>query len=247
MLLKRKILAHVIACGMVFIPSFSQASSLKSLESHKNVDRSIQVTTFKGKNIISLLPLLHTWAAREFSQYPYFYSPPKDTIACPFDLILANSKDAVVILAKKGKKVVGMAALISFDSEPLHVSYFNQRYPHLLEQMKEKGFEPAKMLYAGYFLTDPACHNDSQVVQLVYENIVSFAKSLGKTQVCYMDDIGFPGHPKAATSQPIEPWRAVIQGFQTTGIQIPISWPTLDQTDDVKEIEHTLEFFVKDL
>jgi hypothetical protein len=205
------------------------------------------VYSVNGKNITSILPLLHDWAVRAFSQYPYLHSPPKEAIASPFDLLLVNSKDAPVLLAKKGEKIVGMAALISFDSEPLHSSYFNQPYPRLLEEMEAKGFDPSKMVYVGYFLAEPSYHNDEQVVQPVYEAIVNFAKSLGKTQICYTDDIGFPGHPAAATSQPIEPWGAVIQGVKATGVRIPISWPTLDATGNVKEIEHTLEFFVKDL
>jgi hypothetical protein len=211
-----------------------------------SVQPDIDIETYQKEHIIPLLPLLNTWADREFAHYPYLLSAPKDQIVCPSDIIFINAPDAMIALAKIQGEVVGMVAMISFDSPVVHALYFNRF--HLLQKIQALGFDPSQMLYAAYFLTAPEHHNDEAIVHALYNTLARFAHELGKTQVCFMEDVGEFPHPLKPTKKMyIEPWADVIQGSESMGLQIPITWPTLDAEGVVKDKEHTLEFFVKNV
>jgi len=243
MFLSRSFIAVLFVFGAVFSSSFLLAQ--KPITAEETNNSKIEIETYKSGSIIPLLPLLNEWAVREFAQYPYLYSASKDQVVCPSDILFVNSSDSMIGLAKKEGKVVGMVALICFDSPELHKMYFVQG--PLLDKFQKSGFDLSKMLYVGYFLTAPELHNDARVVHALYKRLADFAQEKGKTQICYMEDIGQPDHSKATKSVAIEPWGEVIHGFKRTGVQIGITWPTIGENDDIKEKEHTLEFFVKDL
>jgi hypothetical protein len=237
-------LAYSTVCATSFSFALEQPVASNLVQS----PASIEVTTYQKEEIIPLLTLLNDWIEREFSQYPYLYAAPEDRIIFPSDIILVNSKKALVALAKKEGSVVGMAAMISFDVDFLHTTYLDGLFPHLLENVRASGLDPSKMLYVDYFITEPAYHNDEQIVQSLYESIKGFAKSLGKTQVCFIQERGCPYHP-ACPKKPyhIEPWGEIIQGVQDPGIRSRSSWPTIDQSGNAKETEHSPEFFFIDL
>jgi hypothetical protein len=203
-------------------------------------DACISVESYQQERIVALLPLLNTWADREFSHYPYLLSSPKDQIVCPSDLVFVNSSDALITLAESQGHIVGMAAMISFDSPVLHAMYFDRF--RLFEKMQALGIDCTQMLYVAYFLTAPDCHNDPKVVKALYDRIVAFAQEKGKTQLCYMEDIGDPDHPYR-----IEPWGDVIDGCKSLKLQVRIAWPTQTLDGPAQDLQHTLEFFAKNL
>jgi len=229
----------------LLIAALFVSSNLLFAESNEGSD--IQINTYKKENIIPLLTTLQEWSVREFGKAPYFYAPPKENIVAPSDIFFVNGKDALIALAKKEDQVVGVISLIAFDALELQAQYFGQDtlgQVDLFHRIQKAGFDPSQILYVGYFLTAPECHNDHDVVQALYGACVDYAKQIGKTQICYMDDVGLPGAPPL--NDLIEPWGTVINGFKSTGVQISHSWPTKD-SDEVKEREHILEFYVKDL
>jgi hypothetical protein len=220
--------------------SFAQAQTLCS-----EMNPAVQIEAYQAEQIIPLLPMLNTWAEREFSRYPYLLSSPKDQIVCPSDLVFVNSSDAMIAVANNQGKMTGIAAMICFDSPALHSMYFGRF--HLIEKMQALGIDYSRMLYVAYFLTAPECHNDEHIVHALYSKVVDFAQQKGKSQLCFMDDIAQHDHPlKPIRKTFIEPWGAVICGFSSMNMQISIAWPTVDLDGTVKELEHTLEFFVKD-
>lgn len=233
----------------IFATSFSFAKESSVGNSFIPSNTLIEIATYQQEKIIPLLTMLNTWIEREFSQYPYLYAAPKDRIVFPSDLILVNSKEALIALAKKEDSIVGMAAMISFDWKALHEEmYLNVLFPGLLDSVRASGLDPSKMLYVDYFLTQPAYHNDEQIVQALYDSIKAFAKSLGKTQVCFIQEKGCPYYRACvANSYQIEPWDEVIEGIQSTGIRSRASWPSLDKLGNTVEREHMLEFFYIDL
>lgn len=226
---------------LISLFSFTQAQTLCA-----KTDPAVQIETYQAEQIVPLLPLLNTWAEREFSRYPYLLSSPKDQIVCPSDIIFVNSSDAMLALAKLQGKVVGMAAMISFDSPALHSMYF-ERF-HLMEKMQALDVDCSRMLYVAYFLTAPEFHNDNHIVHALFSKVVDFAHQKGKSHLCFMEDIAQHDHPlKPVRKTFIEPWGEVICGFTSMNLRINISWPTVDADGAVKELEHALEFFVKDL
>jgi hypothetical protein len=197
----------------------------------------IEVVLYRQEGIIPYLTTMYNWAVREFGQAPYLYAPPKEHLVSMSDLLLINSPKAALALAKKEGKIVGLVSFISFDAAELHSAYFTEH--DLLKKMRSSGFDPSRMLYVSSFLTAPEYHNDPAVVDALYATMINAAYEQGKSQLCYMEDIGY-----APTK--IEPWGVVIQNCKSTNIQVDISWPT-KQGNSSKELPHTLEFFVHNL
>lgn len=200
-------------------------------------ESSIEVTRYKQEAIIPYLTLMNEWDVREFGNEPYLYAPPKEQIVSLSDIILVNSNRAEVALARKDGKIVGMVTSVAFDVPELHGQYFFQQ--DLMAKMRSAGFEPGRMLYIGYFITAPEYHNDPAVVDALYASIVQHAYAEGRSELCYMEDI-------APAPTKVEPWGAVIHDLTSTKVQITIPWPT-KQGSTVKEMPHTLEFFVHKL
>ncbi len=242
--LTRKSFSGLLACLGLFSSSFLPAQE-RVTPSEKKIPNNVKVEMYSAGSIVPLLPMLNEWSVREFVHSPYRYSPSKNQIVSPTDIILVNSRDSLIALAKRDGRVVGIISLIPFDAPELQRMQFGQL--SVLEKIQASGFDPSKMIYAGYFLTAPDVHNDRQIVDALYQAMTNFALEKGKTQVCYMEDIGRLDPPNAENQSSIEPWGEVIKGFDSTGVQIGISWPTLEKDGSVKEMEHTLEFFVKDL
>ena len=197
----------------------------------------IEVVLYRQEKIIPHLTTMHNWSVREFGEAPYLYAPPKEHLICLSDLLFVNSPQAALALAKKEGKIIGLVSFISFDAPELHSVYFTKH--DLLRKMRSNGFDPSRMLYVSCFLTAPEYHNAPSVVDALYSSIINAAYEQGKSQLCYMEDIG-PGTTK------IEPWGVVIQNIKSTNIQVDISWPT-KQGNSSKEAPHTLEFFVHNL
>jgi hypothetical protein len=200
-------------------------------------ESNIEVTRYKQEAIIPYLTTLQSWSVREFGHAPYLYAPSKEQIVCISDVVLVNSNRAELALARKDGKLVGLVATVAFDVPELHGHYFFQH--DLINKMRSAGFEPGRMLYVAYFLTAPECHNDPAVVDALYASTVQHAYAEGKSELCYMEDIG-PAPTK------IEPWGAVIHDCTATKVQVVIPWSTKQGTQ-VKEVPHTLEFYVHKL
>lgn len=206
-------------------------------------EKAFELSSYSMEEIIPLLPLLQQWVVREFRQYPYLWAPANGEI-CEGNTMLLNEPKAQVVVVKDQGRVVGVAAGIPLDSFAM-IGYLGGRPCALME---EKGFDISRIFYMSYFLTDPEYRNNQQLVDLIYNDFVDFAYSVGKTQICYFEDCGNPESPlKPQNPIPIEPWGVLIHGFKSTGIKVGIAWQTLQPDGSSQEQAHTSEFFIKDL
>jgi len=208
-----------------------------------------ELSTYSTEQVEPLLSLLQDWGEREFIQYPYLWVPAKNEIFEAYAL-LTKEKNSLVTLVKYEDKIIAAAAGVPFDAERLQ-SLFNEEKGEmntLLEKVEQQGYNPAHIFYMSFFLTAPEYHNDQRLVELIYNQYVQFIHSIGKSQICYFDDLGKAKHPlKPEKPTPIEPWGCVISGFKSMNVKKEFSWPTLQQDGSVKEETHHLEFFIKDI
>ncbi|HEY2810718.1 MAG TPA: hypothetical protein VGJ00_04955 [Rhabdochlamydiaceae bacterium] len=211
----------------------------------KRTSAPISIETYQRENAIPLLPLLNSWEEREFSHYPYLYSPDDEQLIHPSDIFLINSKEAFLAIAKRKGEIVGLVSFIPCDAPILSTKYFFD--VALFDAMKGIGFDYSQMLYVDIFLTAPECHNDPAVVDALYSVVKSYAQEKKRSRLCFIRAVSDVDHP--LSKEPlyyIEPWDQVILGCKGTGIRFESAWPT-DLETEVKTISHTLEFFVKDL
>jgi hypothetical protein len=208
-----------------------------------------ELNTYATEQIEPLLPLLQEWGEREFIQYPYLWVPEKGKIFASYAL-LARENNARMIIVKNRDQIIAVAAGVPFDAAELQSIFDDdaQSDTCLLAKVKEQGFDPSRMFYMSTFCTAPEFHNDSRLVDLIYQSYVDFIRSIGRDQICYFEDKGRPDHPlKPEVPIPIEPWGCVIQGFQNMQVKKTFSWPTLQADGSVQEEAHQLEFFVKNI
>lgn len=201
-----------------------------------------EVESYSGDAIIPHTPLLEEWVKRDYINYPYLWVPT--TVDFWFDIFI-KEENALVTIVKQQGEVVGVAAGISFDSEPLQ-NYFQEPLSKLAE---ECGFNPSQIVYMSFFLTAPQRRNDTLLVQAIYDTYVKFASNLRKTKISYWAHMSSEeNHPlKPKKLVPVEPWGEVIHGFRSMKIKLNLPWMTLQSDGSVKEEIHPAEFFIKDL
>jgi hypothetical protein len=209
----------------------------------------LEISTYSADQIKPLLSLLEEWLQREFFQYPYLWLPPKGETNINNMLLLAEEHGLVTVV-RKGQQVVGIAAGVPFDSDTVRTTLNSTtgKDQTLFEKTKKLGFDPSKLFYMNYFLTASEYRNNKELVDLIYNHYVDFARKIGKTQLCYLEYSGESEHPlKPEHLTPIEPWGHVIHGFKRMHMQADITWPTVQLDGSARDESHTVEFFIKDI
>ncbi len=198
----------------------------------------MELTTYSLDQIVPILPLLQTWVKNAFIQHPYLWSPPQGDIYQPHLFLLKESRGLISVV-KKGEEVLGVAAGVAFDSQLFQEDFGSS----VIAQIKEKGFDPAQMIYMCYFLTAPQCRNEAHLVDLIYKRYLDFARAHGKTQFCYIEHQESQNKP--TQSAPLEPWGHAISDCTSMDVHWKVNWPTLQPDGSVVEQPHHMEFFVK--
>lgn len=205
--------------------------------------QALELKTYSMDQIEPLLPLLEKWVQRAFVQYPYLWLPAQET-QYSGNLGLLTEQDAQVALVTQGSDVLGVATVVAFGSNTFKECLGES----VVEKAKDLGFDPAKLLYVNYFLTAPEHLNEPHLVNMLYQQIVEYARQTGKTHVCYFEGAEKADHPlKPETMPVIEPWGHVIQGFTSMNLEADVSWPTIQGDGTVQDEVHVAKFFVKDV
>jgi hypothetical protein len=231
-------LSAALSCAALSIFDSAWTESKRAILQSDDI---LEISTYSTDQVVPWVPLLQEWEEREFFHYPYLWVPPKGEIS-DNNVMLAREKNAQVIIVQHNGQVIGIAGAIVFDSEEMHS---NHRW--LLEKTIAHGFDPAHIVYVNYFLTAPQFRNDARLVSLMYNKLVDFTHCIGRTQICYLEDLGNldsplkPEHPVA-----IEPWGHVIKGFRSM-MYADLTWPTLQPNGSVADQVHVSEFFIQDL
>jgi len=204
----------------------------------------MQVQTFSREEVLPLLPLLHEWLAKHLLGFPYYYAPPKEQLIHPFDTVYVNEKEALVVMAKQGNEVIGIASGISLGSFYLDYNLGNVFSPALIEQFKEKGFQPNEVLYVGYFLMAENHKENARAVLEIFDQLIAAANKWGKKQICYIQVLCDESQMKESP----EPYGAIIPGFRDSGVVMRnLSWPTLQSDGSMQMQSHDMTFYMMDI
>jgi hypothetical protein len=210
-----------------------------------NEETRIKVQQFTGKEIIPWLPAMHEHCAQCLRGFPYLYAPTSGQIINPSDTIYVNDKESLVIVAENAEGIVGIAAGLPLSSFYLAAHYFS---PEAIEKFREKGYDPKNIWYMGYFLMGSKFQTDADLIHSIYNSFVEKAKTLGKTQVCYIDVIRSDAHPlRPNTYSHPEPYGHMIKGFSKTAVEIESTWPTFQVDGEIRDETHQLVFYISDL
>lgn len=205
----------------------------------------IKVQQFTGKKIIPWLSAMNDHCSQCLRGFPYLYAPTSSQIINPSDTIYVNEKDSLVIVAENAEGIVGIAAGLPLSSYYLAAHYFS---PDAIEKFREKGYDPENIWYMGYFLMKPKFQSDADLIDSIYSSFVERAKTLGKTQICYIDVIRSDAHPlRPNTYSHPEPYGRIIKGFSKTAVEIESTWPTFQVGEKIKDETHQLVFYISDL
>lgn len=205
----------------------------------------MQVQTFSREEVLPLLPLLHEWCAKHLIGFPYYYAPPKEQLIHPFDTVYVNEKEALIVIAKQGDEVIGIASGVSLGSFYLNNNVVGNVFsPELIEQFKEKGFQPNEVLYVGYFLMAEKYKENARAVLEIFDQLIATAKKWGKKQICYIQVLC----DESRTKESPEPYGTIIPGFRHSGVvMLNLSWPTLQSDGSMQMQNHDMAFYIRDL
>lgn len=219
------------------------------------INKKDQVSTLKidleilcQEKILPVLPLMNRWSSEAFQKPPYSYAGVATTeLVDPQDLLYVNDPNGIVIIAKNMGKVVGVAAGLPFDSKDLQ-SYFESRlkesYKGAYREMNEKGFNPSKMFYLTYILTSQEFGEKSLLSHSIFNAIKNWAMKSKKKQICWQEHVS---SLHTSEIKKVETWQEDVGGFIKMGIQFTYPWPTRQFDGTIKEADHTMEFFYKEI
>lgn len=205
----------------------------------------MEVQTFSREEVLPLLPLLHEWLAKHLLGFPYYYAPPKEQLIHPFDTVYVNEKEALVVIAKQSNEVIGIASGVSLGSFYLNNNVVGNVFsPELIEQFKEKGFQPNEVLYVGYFLMAECHKENTRAVLEIFDQLIAAAKKWGKKQICYIQVLCDESRIKESP----EPYGTIIPGFRHSGVvMLNLSWPTLQSDGSMQMQSHDMAFYIMDI
>lgn len=231
--------------ALTMIALISQVYCLPLFSANFNSNKEfMQVQTFSREEVLPLLPLLHEWLAKHLIGFPYYYAPPKEQLIHPFDSVYVNEKEALVVIAKQSNEAIGIASGISLDSFYLVYNLGNVFPAELIEQFKEKGFQPNEILYVGYFLMAEGHKENTRAVLEIFDQLVAAAKRWGKKQICYIQVLCDESRMKESP----EPYGTIIPGFRPSGVEmLNQSWPTLQSDGSMQMQSHDMAFYIMDI
>lgn len=203
----------------------------------------IKIETYRGNAVKNLRPLLDTWARNQYREYPYLYAYQNET---DYNKVFEVDPTAFVLFAERNGKKIALLQANALDSEFLKTERYS---PYTaINLMIHRGYDPKKILYITSLLTTKEEHCNREMLSELYNQAVKIAKEMGKTHICYMDIIQNGPHPLKPTNYvPIEPWSELDVRFKTTGVRIPMSWPTLQPNGNVREEVHKMEIFITNI
>lgn len=204
---------------------------------------SIKIETYRGDAVKNIRPVLDAWARCQYREYPYFYIYQKET---DYNKVFEIDPTAFVLFAERNGVKIGLLQANALDSEFLKTERYSPYSAITL--MKNRGYDPNKILYITSLLTTKEEHCNHEMLSNLYNQAVKIAKAMGKKQICYMEIVQLAPHPLRPTQYiPIEPWSELDVHFKTTGVRIPMSWPTLQPNGNVREETHKMEVFITDI
>jgi hypothetical protein len=203
----------------------------------------IQITCYQGQKVREVRPILDEWCIQLFREFPYLYVYQEET---DYNTIFETDPEAFVLFAEKNGKKIGV-----IQANPLNSSFLEQELytPFArLEEIRQKGFDPDRILYISCFLMLQEDRMNHKAMTLLFDSAIELAKKMGKTQICYMEITHNPDHPlKPYPYIPLEPWRDLGVNFQSMDVQMQISWPTLQSDKTVRQEDHIMALYYVDL
>ena len=150
-----------------------------------------------------------------------------------------------ILFSERNGKKTGLLQANPLNSSFLENSLYTPSSE--LEQFRDKGYDPAKILYISCFLMAKEEHSNLEAINLLFERAVEEAQRMGKSQICYMEVVEDKNHSlRPVPFMPLEPWEKVQKKFRKTNIFMEMSWPTLQADGKVNEENHQMEFFILD-
>jgi len=201
------------------------------------------ITSHRNETVKELRPILDQWAIDAYREYPYFYVFQQET---DYNTIFEVDPDAIVLFAERDGKKVGM-----ISASPLSSPYLQEQAytpSGYLDQIKSQGYNPETIYYISCFLLKQDERQSLQTATLLFNQAVMFAKSLGKTQICYMEITADPTHPLKPTPYfPCEPWALLNKPFTSMNVTVEATWPTLQADGSVLEELHKMPLYVMEI
>lgn len=206
----------------------------------------ITLQVLRKEQILPVLPIMHQWTVEAFQRPPYSAARVSNKdIVDPQDTIYINDPEALVVIATHTEEVVGVAAGIPFDSRHLR-TYFESRNKSIYENITQLGFDPSQIFYITYILTAPKFENRAAVSCAIFDAFHTWATELKKKYLFWFEDAS-SGDSQQTPHEKAETWKDDVGGFTQMSLKFNSSWPTYQPDGSIKEQEHMMNFFFKEV
>lgn len=192
---------------------------------------------FTGKDVQAIVPFIAQQRVSEFREYPYLYEGniAEDTEHCQWFAQLPHSAVAVAYLAGKP---VGFISSTSFADFDVH-------FKGSIALFENNGLDPHNFIYIPEAIIMPE-HRGKSLTEKLHALIEKHAKSLGYKGICFAEE-SHDKHPlKPATYKGLE-GLFLRAGYTKTQMIIKFPWLTIQPDGSLKDEDHELCYWIKNL
>lgn len=186
---------------------------------------SLRIEALTGNALSQALPALAALRIEVFSAYPYLYDATGDgALDYEQDYIktFAQSRDALIVAAIDGDKIIGCATGSGLDTQ----------HDEFSAPLAEAGFDLASTFYCGESVLLPA-YRGRGVGHAFFDQREAHARAKGYKRACFCAVIRPADHPrKPADYRPLDPfWRT--RGYRPLpGAIAHFPWKDFDEADE---------------
>lgn len=173
-----------------------------------------------------------------FREYPYLYDGNMEYENKYLEGFI-NHEQALIVVAKKADRIVGMSTAIPFNSD-------YEIIDSSIEGFSQIGLKAREMFYFGEIIVLPN-YRGQRIATTIFKTQEDYARALGYKGSCFLVVVREQGHPLKPEGY-VEPdviWRKL--GYIKTDIYTYFVWPTVDLTGNIFSTNNKMVYWVKQL
>lgn len=190
-----------------------------------------------GREIVDYKDFVIDMRLEEYQKYPYLYKGSREEEIEYFNWFVEQQSSALVILFK-GEELRGFLTGTALVDQDAH-------FQGSIVAFKKAGLTPEDYYYFADVIIRPQSRGSGWSKQLFW-CLEDWARNQGFTKTCFVTESHDQHLLKPNNYWPLERLWDQLKYIQANFF-VPFTWPTIQADNSVKNQEHQLDFWLKDL
>lgn len=202
-----------------------------------NNSNEYQIKLFTGTETQQIIPFITQLWLTYFREYPYLYVGTEQEVHEYYSWFM-HLKHTAIAVAYHNQTPVGFLTGTALIDQAEHFTDTITLFHH-------EGLNPADFFYCGEGII-VAEHRGNSLLRLLNTALEEYVKKMGYSKLCFIYE-SHTDHPlKPLSSKELDTvWRHF--GYVESSITTHFTWNTIQPDETVRNQEHALRFWIKDL